>query len=98
MNQELEDQRYKVLAEQYREALDKARGETDFWKARLMESWQALRGQSKGLQRQRRIINRLRKQLAMAEDAAAKGDLARANAAGMQLQINDLEEQLRNYL
>ena len=41
-------------------------------------------------------IAELEQQLAMANDAAAKGDLARANAAGMDMQIQELKIALRD--
>lgn len=40
-------------------------------------------------------IAELEKQLAMANDAAAKGDLARQNAGGMEMRISELEEHVR---
>lgn len=39
----------------------------------------------------------LRAQLAMAEDAAKKGDLARQNAAGMEMEIGEFMAQLEGY-
>lgn len=40
-------------------------------------------------------IAELEQQLALALDAAAKGDLARANAGGMEMRIQELEKALR---
>ena len=49
-----------VHHERHYEALfERAQAEADRNKAWLFEAWRALRGQSKGLQRQRRLIKRL---------------------------------------
>ena len=48
----------------HEESLALARQKADWNQSRLFEAWAALRGQSKGLQRQRRIINRLRAEIA----------------------------------
>lgn len=58
------------------------RSQADWYQARLFEAWTALRGQSKGLQRQRRLIKRL--QATNARLLAERGDfeimLARSRA------------------
>ncbi len=46
---------------------------------------------------QRQKIAELEQQLAMATDAAAKGDLARQNAGGMELRIQELEKDAARY-
>lgn len=60
------------------------RSQADWYQARLFEAWTALRGQSKGLQRQGRLIKRL--QAANARLVAERGDyeimLARTRAKG----------------
>lgn len=72
MNQEREDEQKaagRQAAIEHWCALPKS--QADYWehqatwyKSLLFDAWKALRGQSKGLQRQRRIINRLRAEIA----------------------------------
>jgi hypothetical protein len=42
--------------------LGRAINESNRYQALLFQAWQTMRGQTKGLQRQRRLINRLRKE------------------------------------
>lgn len=54
----------------HEETIKLAREKADWNQARLFEAWTALRGQSKGLQRQRRLIKRLQ-----AENAQLRAEL-----------------------
>lgn len=48
------------------------------------------------IESQAQTIAELTTKLAYAEDAAAKGGLARQNASGMEMEIAELQEQLKN--
>lgn len=48
----------------YRQLFDRAQRDADRNKAWLFDAWKTMAGQSRGLQRQRRIINRLRAEIA----------------------------------
>ena len=49
-----------------------ARKQEKRYRAMLFNAWTTMAGQTRGLQRQRRLINRLRAKLAPQSDAAAK--------------------------
>lgn len=58
----------------HEESVKLAREQATWYQAKLFEAWIALRGQSKGLQRQRRIINRLRAEIAELKAAKTTGN------------------------
>lgn len=47
------------LPKHEQQQIDNWRNQADWYRLKLYEAWEALRGQSKGLQRQRRLIRRL---------------------------------------
>jgi hypothetical protein len=50
-------------AKHYQELFERQRAETERYKAQMFDMYKTMCGQSRGLQRQRRIINRLRLKL-----------------------------------
>lgn len=69
-SQELEDQGYRRLAAHYEDLWKREEHQHLWYQAHLFDAWKALRGQSKGLQRQRRLIKRLQ-----AENAELRNEL-----------------------
>lgn len=71
----------------------------DFYLASDVDAWikrMMLDTEESNLQALHDRIAELEQQLAQANDAAAKGDLARANAGGMEMRIQELEKALRS--
>lgn len=65
LSQEADDERAaQAWLRQPRSLEDYWRERTYWYQAHLFEAWRTLRGQSKGLQRQRRLIKRLQAELA----------------------------------
>lgn len=59
-------QRLHYWAKHYETLFERASHERDLYKGLLFDAWKTMRGQAKGLQRQRRLIRRLQCELATA--------------------------------
>ena len=58
-------------AKHYAALFERASHERDWYKGLLFDAWKTMRGQTKGLQRQRRLIKRLQRELATADKSGA---------------------------
>lgn len=60
----------------HEESVKLAREQANWYQAKLYEAWRTMAGQTRGLQRQRRIINRLRAEIAELKAARSTGNPA----------------------
>lgn len=62
------------LPEYVQQQIDQHKAMSEWYKLKLFEAWRTMTGQTKGLQRQRRIINRLRAEIATLKAQGSRGD------------------------
>jgi hypothetical protein len=67
--------------EHYKALFERASHERDWYKGLLFDAWKTMRGQTKGLQRQRLLIKRLQRELATADKSSVTPQVEQGDSA-----------------